>query len=245
MSKIKNFNQYVKDSYTETDSDINETESNAFPLWDQLMEPLSSIWKKNNTQTHKKALPPLYLTNKHIIYLPYQQGPYGAYLIYKAAIGKGKLGVNSRSKLKGNVATYSDYYNIIKDINKTDKEVAIAFLKYYSDSWDKNEKEALKTVMLPKYKKVKYAIDNIKNPKFPKEFLYTVAYLESKFIEDLVHGSYKGLFQIGPLAWTELKKKLPKEFSGQIPMDSIKNAQAGHDYMSMAYEAFKKKIEIL
>lgn len=226
---------------------LNETflnESFANDLWLKFQIWLKNFWTKQEVKP-KVTLPPLYLTGKHLLYIPHQQGPVGAATIVKAAMGKSELGPNIRKKILGNVPTGSKYYNTIKDIKKSDKNAAIAFLTYYSDNWAKLEKEAMSLINNPKYIKAKKAIDSIINPQFPKDFLTTVAFKESSFDPNPpTNKTYKGLFQIGPRAWEELKRVLPLKYKGPIiPIDPRKNAQAGHDYLKLTYDRFQKKIE--
>jgi hypothetical protein len=243
--KIKKFDDFINESRTE--DGLNE--GLYFPLWQPFAFDLYAIWKKWRQKSHpSKPIPPKapsYLTGKHMLYIPHQQGPAGAAAIFKAAKGVGDLTDSMRKKMRVNVPTGSTYEKIIADNQKSDKEAAIAFLKYYSENWAEIEKKALSEISKPQHSKVKKAIDGIKNPKLPKEFLYTVAFKESTLGTMQRSGSqYKGLFQIGPLAWQELKNKLPKAYQGSvIPVDFPKNAQAGHDYLDLTYKAFKKKVE--
>ena len=96
----------------------------------------------------------------------------------------------------------------------------------------------------PKYLKAKKAIDSIKDPQLPKEFLTTVAFKESSLNPNPpTNKTYKGLFQIGPSAWAELKRVMPAKYKGSvIPIEPRKNAQAGHDYLKLTYDRFQKKI---
>jgi hypothetical protein len=214
-------------------------------IWMAIKMWINKLWNSDKSKkTQVKQGPPIYLTGPHINYIPHQQGPSGAAEIILAAQGKGKLKPQTRNNILGNVATGSPYYNTIKDPKKSDKEAAIAFLKYYSDNWQKLQKEALSLINLPKYKKVKKAIESIKDPQLPKDFLVTVAFKESSLNPNPGTTKFKGLFQIGPSAWAELKRVLPSKYKGSvIPMDPIKNAQAGHDYLKLTNEQFEKKIK--
>ena len=75
--------------------------------------------------------------------------------------------------------------------------------------------------------------------------MYTVAFKESSLNpQPKKNKSYRGLFQIGDLAWQQLKKINPKDFKGGLaPLEPKKNAQAGHDYLAWAYDLFEKKIK--
>ena len=204
-----------------------------------------NLWNKKKPKENV-ASAPSYLTGKHLLYIPHQQGPVGAATIVNAAMGKGELGPNVRKNILGNVPTNSKYYNIIKDPKKSGKEAAIAFLSYYSDNWTKLEKEAMSLINNPKYLKAKKAIDSIKDPQLPKEFLTTVAFKESSLNPNPpTNKTYKGLFQIGPNAWAELKRVMPTKYKGSIiPIEPRKNAQAGHDYLKLTYDRFQKKIVV-
>ena len=234
------------------DQKINESnlnEQGIFPSWITIQALFKALWNKRKpnvtaTPNVPNAPAPAYLTGKHLLYIPHQQGPVGAAAIVNAAMGRGKLEPRTRKNLLGNVPTNSKYYNIIKDPKKSDKEAAIAFLTYYSDNWNKLEKEAMSLINNPKYSKAKKAIDSIKNPELPKEFLTTVAFKESSLNPNPpTNKTYKGLFQIGPSAWSELKRVLPMKYKGfAIPLDPKKNAQAGHDYLKLTYDKFQKKM---
>lgn len=234
------------------DRKINESilnEQVIFPSWPMIQALFKAWWNRKKpkvTPTPKVTNAPAYLTGKHLLYIPHQQGPVGAAAIVNSAMGKGPLGDKIRKNILGNVPTNSKYYNIIKDTKKTDKAAAIAFLSYYSDNWNKLEKEAMALINNPKYDKIKKAIDAIKNPGFPKDFLTTVAFKESSFNSNpTTNKTYKGLFQIGPSAWAELKRVFPTTYKGlAIPLDPKINAQAGHDYLKLTYDRFKKKVGI-
>lgn len=205
---------------------------------------VTSFWKKT-PEAKKVPKTPDYLSGEHMLYIPHQQGPDGAAKIFKAASGLVKLNPAMRKKLLVNVSTGSVYYNIIKDPKQTSKQVAIAFLKYYSENWNLLKKEALSLITKPEYKKARVAIDSIQNPQLPKEFLTTVAFKESSLDPNPKRNrEYKGLFQIGPLAWAELKRLMPTRYKGnQIPLDPKKNAQAGHDYIKITNDIFQKKLQ--
>ncbi len=205
---------------------------------------VTSFWKKT-PEAKKVPKTPDYLSGEHMLYIPHQQGPDGAAKIFKAASGLVKLDPDMRKKLLVNVPTGSVYYNIIKNPKQTSKQVAIAFLKYYSENWNLLKKEALSLITKPEYNKAKIAIDSIQNPQLPKEFLTTVAFKESSLNPNPKRNpTYKGLFQIGPLAWAELKRLMPFRYRGnKIPLDPKKNAQAGHDYLKITNDVFQKKLQ--
>lgn len=233
-------------------SDFNESilnESFSWPQWSIFLNWLKALFSKSEEKTSpqkKEKVAPAYLTGQHMLYIPHQQGSLGARVIYLAARGMGKMSTNLKYKLSQNVPTGSEYYNIIKNPKSSDQQSATAYLKYYSENWDKIKNEALQLISKPEFKKIKDAIDKIENPLLPKEFLYTVAFKESSFRENPGSKKYVGLFQIGPMAWAELKRINPSKYKGNvIPIDPRKNAQAGHDYLAHTYNQFKKKIEPL
>lgn len=244
MGRVKNFQEF-------SGSNLNEGILNeSWPVWDSFLNWLVGLFKKTETkespEQKKTQEPPKYLTGQHMLYIPHQQGPLGAKVIYQAARGKSKMSPELKYKLSVNVPTGSEYYKIIKDLKSSDKDIAIAYLKYYQENWERIKNEAMALINRPEYKKVKEAIDKIQNPTLPKEFLYTVAFKESSLRENPGTKKHVGLFQIGPLAWGELKRVYPTKYKGSvIPKDAVKNAQAGHDYLSYTYEQFKKKIESL
>jgi hypothetical protein len=236
VRRIKNFQEF-------NEGVLNES----WPSWNTFWNWLVGIFKKTEDKDEVKPTPiepPKYLTGQHMIYIPHQQGSLGASVIYQAARGKSKMSPQLREKLAVNVPTGSSYYKTIKDPKSSDKSAAIAYLQYYNENWERIKNEANALINRQEYKKVKEAIDKIQNPTLPKEFLYTVAFKESSLRENPGTKKYVGLFQIGPLAWAELKRVYPNKYKGsQIPKNLSQNAQAGHDYLSHIYEKFKKKIE--
>jgi soluble lytic murein transglycosylase-like protein len=81
------------------------------------------------------------------------------------------------------------------------------------------------------------------------DFLTTVAWIESRF--DPKAGKtrpYKGLFQIGNDAFSDLKKTYKNRAysnSSVIPMDTVENTQMGNDYLKWAYDRFQNNLDEL
>jgi hypothetical protein len=117
-------------------------------------------------------------------------------------------------------------------------------LNYQKSTWEGYKKEAMQKIAEPKNAAIKTAINAVKKPQFPFDFLATVAYKESRFVPNPpTNKSYRGLFQIGDMAWKELKRLFPGSYTGtRAPLNAAKNTQAGHDLLVVAYNAFEKKI---
>jgi len=220
-------------------------------LWDSFKKLLSRIFQKEAqktlqpTQVKKQqvAKQPSPIEGQHMLYLPHQQGPSGAVKLVNVYLGKEKLNSSDRNNMLKNMPSSDPGY--AKVLKGNDKEAVLAFLNYQKNTWDKYKKEALNKINLPQHKVVKNAIEKLPNPNFPKEFLTTVAYKESRFDPDPdTNRTYKGLFQIGPSAWEQLKKISPDKYRGEIPIDPFKNTQAGNDYLKWTYEQFEKNMVV-
>jgi hypothetical protein len=186
---------------------------------------------------------PSQIEGQHMLYLPHQQGPSGAAKIVKIARGKEKLDAALRSKLLNNMPTSDPNYEKVKTLN--DKDAVLAFLDYQKNTWGKYEKDALSEIKSPKNLNVKKAIEKVADKQFPVNFLTTVAYKESSFNPNPpTNKSYSGLYQIGDLAWKQLKKINPSKYKGDKPsLNPVLNAQAGHDYLKWTYEQFEKLLK--
>ena len=179
----------------------------------------------------------------HMLYIPHQQGAKGAAKIVLAAAGKYKFTNDEINKLKENLPTLDPALKVVKDPKKTSKEKAIAFLEYQRRTWDKYRREALSNIA--RHPKVKKGIQKIKDKHFPEEFLTTVAWKESSF-NPKVTGTYRGLYQIGDMAWSDLKRMNPKKYKGlKAPLDTVINPQAGNDFIKLQNERFQKKLSEL
>jgi Asp-tRNA(Asn)/Glu-tRNA(Gln) amidotransferase C subunit len=216
-------------------------------IWNSFMKLVEKILKekkaeqKTRVSSVKKASP---LEGQHMLYLPHQQGPSGAVKLVDVYRGKKKLDPNDRTKLLKNMPSSDPGYQ--KVLKGNDREAVTAFLNYQKNTWGNYQKEALSKIKLPENKAVKKAIDKLLNPNFPKEFLTTVAYKESRFVPNPpTNKTYRGLFQIGPSAWAQLKRINPEKYKGSLPpIDPIKNTQAGHDYLKWTYEQFEKDVRV-
>lgn len=182
------------------------------------------------------------ISGDHMMYLPHQQGPTGASRLVKIMQGKDALDPALRSNLLNNMPSSYPGYNIVK--TGKDKDAVRTFLMYQRDTWKKLENEASKEINNPENAKIKTALNNIKFSEFPKNFLTTVAYKESRFDPNpKSNPSFKGLFQIGDSAWQQLKKIDPKKYKGSKPPTIIsKNVEAGYDYLKWAYSQFEKNL---
>ena len=73
-----------------------------------------------------------------------------------------------------------------------------------------------------------------------------MAWIESRFDPKAgAQKTFKGLFQIGPDAMKDLKRKYPdRKYSKltKIPMDTKQNPQMGNDYLNYAYDRFKSNL---
>jgi hypothetical protein len=217
-------------------------------VWERFKKMITDLFSKKPQQTTAQtsaqpSKPPLPIIGQHMLYLPHQQGPEGASKLVKIVKGEMEMDSVTRSKLLNNIPSSVSEYLTVK--NGKSQEAALAFLTYQKNTWDKYMKEALEQIGKPEFKKVKEAIDKIPDSKFPKDFLYTVAYKESSLEPNPKRNrSYRGLFQIGDLAWQQLKKLDPQTYKGSVaPLDPKKNAKAGHDYLAWAYDLFERKIK--
>jgi hypothetical protein len=234
MQNLKSFSDY------DPSENINEG------LTDFFRKAIEYIvnWFKRETKDQSlvkkvvKASP--YDQGDHMLYIPHQQGAKGAAKIVLAAGGKYKFTKEEINKLIDNLPTLDPALKIVKDPKKSSKEKAIAFLEYQKRTWDKYRREALSNIQ--KHPKVKKGIEKIKNKHFPNEFLTTVAWKESSF-NPKVTGTYRGLYQIGDLAWSDLKRIDPQKYKGpKAPLDTVINPQAGNDFIKMQNERFQKKL---
>jgi hypothetical protein len=216
-------------------------------IWNSFKKVVEKILKKQE-QKRKTATPQIKksspLDGQHMLYLPHQQGPSGAVKLVDVYLGKKKLDSYDRTKLLKNMPSSDPGYQ--KVLKGKDREAVSAFLNYQKNTWNDYQKEALSKIKLPENKVVKKAIDKLTNPNFPKEFLTTVAYKESRFVPNPpTNKTYRGLFQIGPAAWTQLKRINPVKYKGSVPpIDPIRNTQAGHDYLKWTYEQFEKNVNV-
>lgn len=211
-------------------------------IWERFKALVKRLFSGTPKPLNKPKAPtvPPQIEGQHMLYLPHQQGPSGAAKIVKIAKGKEKLDSALRSKLLNNMPSSDPNYNKVK--TEKDKNAVLAFLDYQKSTWGSYEKQALTTIKDPANIKVKKAIEKVSNRKLPVEFLTTVAYKESRFNPNPPSNkAYRGLFQIGDLAWKQLKQIDPVKYKGsKPPLNTTLNAQAGHDYLKWSYDQFEK-----
>ena len=193
-----------------------------------------------------KKLPPE-IEGPHMLYVPHQQGGRGAAKLFLAAKGKYKLEKADIDKIKKNMPSSDPGFSIVNDSKKSSKEKALAYFKYWKKRWDAYSKEA--KANLAKHNEVKAGIEKISPKFFTNDFLQTVAWIESRFDPKAgANKTFKGLFQIGPDAMLDLKKKFPdRNYAklSKIPMDTKQNPQMGNDYLKYSYDRFQKNIQEL
>ncbi len=187
------------------------------------------------------------IVGAHMMYVPHQQGGRGAAKLFLAAKGQYKLDSDDIAKLKRNMPSADPGFSIVNDPKKSSKDKALAYFKYWKKRWDAYSKEAKEN--LTKHKEVKSGIDSISPKFFANDFLETVAWIESRFDPKAgANKTFKGLFQIGPDAMKDLKKKFPDRKYvklSKIPMDTKQNPQMGNDYLKYSYDRFQKNLEEL
>jgi hypothetical protein len=248
---MKHIKEYEEFEYEELNEGI------VGDIWERFKALIKKIFnspdKKNNTPIQEPTKPPTptpvkpqtppQIEGQHMLYLPHQQGPSGAAKIFKIAKGEGKLDPFMRNKLLKNMPQSDSRY--IKVKTGKDQEAVLAFLDYQKSTWDNYKKAALKEIRESKHSQVKEAIEKVKNKQLTSDFLTTVAYKESRFNPNpSTNKSYTGLFQIGDLAWKQLKKIDPQKYKGEKPpVNALLNSQAGHDYLKWSYEQFEKLIK--
>jgi hypothetical protein len=207
--------------------------------------------KKANDRSEIFQLPtgllPQEIEGDHMMYVPHQQGGRGAAKLFLAAKGQYKLAEQDIDKLKANMPASDPNYKIVVDPKKTSKERALAYFKYWKKTWENYKRDAKANIAShPEVQKGIAKVDD-KHPKFfSNDFLTTVAWIESRF--DPKAGKtrpYKGLFQIGNDAFSDLKKTYKNRAysnSSVIPMDTVENTQMGNDYLKWAYDRFQNNL---
>jgi hypothetical protein len=240
---LKHIKEY--EEYNFSDDTINEGLGD---LWDRFKKAVGDFFSKKKTVIKKpgvKVMDPTLITGEHMIYLTHQQGPTGLANIMDILRGEIKIQQDSRDKLLNNMPQSDPRY--IKVKNGKSKEAVKAFLEYQQSTWGQYKKEALAKINEPQNAKVKQAIEKAKAkvPEFSKDFITTVAYKESRFNPDpKTNKAYRGLFQIGDSAWTELKRIYPSKYKGiKAPLSPIKNTEAGCDYLKLVYDRFENLIK--
>lgn len=242
---LKHIKEY--EEYDSSDAILNEGLGD---LWDRFKKVVGDFFSRKKPIIKKpgsnvKVMDPTLITGEHMIYLTHQQGPSGLANIMEILRGGVKMQQSARDKLLNNMPQSDPRY--IKVKTGKSKEAVKAFLEYQQSTWDQYKKEALSKINDPQNLKVKQAIEKAKTkvPEFTKEFITTVAYKESRFNpEPKTNKSYRGLFQIGDSAWTELKRIYPLKYKGpRAPLSPIKNTEAGCDYLKLVYNRFENLIK--
>jgi hypothetical protein len=207
--------------------------------------------KKMNDRSAIFQLPtgllPQEIEGDHMLYVPHQQGGRGAAKLFLAAKGQYKLEEKDIDKLKANMPASDPNYKIVVDPKKTSKERALAYFKYWKKTWENYKRDAKANISShPEVQKGIAKVDGNHPKFFSNDFLTTVAWIESRF--DPKAGKtrpYKGLFQIGSDAFSDLKKTYKNRIysnSSVIPMDTVENPQMGNDYLKWAYDRFQNNL---
>lgn len=248
---MKNLLEY--DKYVQPSAPINESYiTDIYPAFFKWLKSwFNKIFGERTTSISKtlEKLPPE-IEGEHMLYVPHQQGGRGAAKLFLAAKGQYDLSKDDISKLVSNMPSNDPGYPILKDPKSSSKQKSLAYFKYWKNKWEKYSKEAKENIT--KHPEVRKGIAKVdeKHPKFfSNDFLTTVAWIESRF--DPKAGSsrpYKGLFQIGNDAFSDLKKTYKDRVytkKSAIPMDTVENPQMGNDYIKWAYDRFQENLKEL
>jgi hypothetical protein len=174
----------------------------------------------------------------YLFYLQHQQGAAGAASLIKAASGEGKLNPATRANSGRFLTQNMPDGDIANQISAAvdagdDQRAAVLFLDYWKKFWSFKKQRALSVIDQPRYASVKSSIDEV-NTYLPKDFLYTVAFIESGLqSKPREGGKYKGLFAITD---QNLKKYVP---SGNI-YNTSDNAQAAIKDMEQNIKTFTR-----
>jgi hypothetical protein len=141
-------------------------------------------------------------------------------------------------------------YRVVTDPKSTSKQKALAYFRYWKKKWETYSRDAKSNIA--KHPNVDAGIkkNDDKHPKFfSNSFLTTVAWIESRFDPSAgKNKSYKGLFQIGNNAFSDLKKAYKDRVyvkKTTIPMDTVENPQMGNDYLKWSYDRFQSNLKEL
>jgi len=246
------------DKYVQPEAPVNE--GFIFDMYPRFINWLKGWYKKitgSSTDTKTKGSVvnasenlPVEMQGEHMLYVPHQQGGRGSAKLFLAAKGKYKLEQKDIDKIKSNMPSSDPGYKIITDPKKSSKEKALAYFRYWKKKWEAYSRDAKSNIT--KHPKVDSGIkkNDDKHPKFfSNDFLTTVAWIESRF--DPLAGknkSYKGLFQIGNDAFSDLKKTYRDRTyvkRSTIPLDTIENPQMGNDYLKWSYDRFQSNLKDL
>jgi peptidoglycan hydrolase-like protein with peptidoglycan-binding domain len=197
---------------------------------------LKSVQRKSEEMLDDQSL--ITGDTDYLYYLQHQQGAAGASSLIKAASGEGKLNpatrANSGRFLTQNMpdGDIADQISAAIDAGD-DQRAAILFLNYWKNFWAFKKDRALTAIQQPKYSNIKSAIDAVQT-NLPKDFLYTVAFVESGLqAKPREGGKYKGLFAITD---QNLKKYVP---DGNI-YNANDNAKAAIMDMEKNIQTFQK-----
>ncbi len=240
---LKHIKEY--EEYNSSDETLNEGIGD---LWDRIKGAVGDFFGRKKTVVVKpkaKVMDPSLITGEHMVYLTHQQGPSGLANILSILRGDIKMQPDSREKLLNNMPQSDPRY--IKVKTGKSKEAVKSFLEYQKSTWGQYKREALAKINEPQNAKVKEAIEKVKAkmPNFSKDFITTVAYKESRFDPNpKTNKAYRGLFQIGDSAWSELKRIYPLKYKGtKAPLSPIKNTEAGCDYLKLVYDRFENLVK--
>lgn len=177
-----------------------------------------------------------------LYYMPHQQGPGGGPALINAYLGKGELhpatAANNAEYLTSNIYKNEDLKSqIIQAVNSGDhRRAAALFLGYQKGLFNKKKEEVMKLINQPKYAEVKAAIDSVPT-QLPKEFLYTVANVESGLNPKSYSSSspYMGLYAVTRDA---VKKQIGPEGDplnvNHNALTGIRNLEEGVGYLKRA-----------
>lgn len=244
MDNLKNYNQF-----------LNESED---PLtWATIgsfFKKLFNFGGSNDTEKQKEiGVNPTNLSGNddYIFYMIHQQGLAGISGIIKSMLGTGELHPDT-IKTKNGVK----YANIVRNIpsdkpeakkkiielldKKSYQKASALFLSVWKEKWNSLYKEAQSKINDPSNKKVKDAIDkSCKEFGIPKDFAYTVSYIESRFNPNAGNKTYKGLYSLRPDSTYNgvLKSELGNNWN-----NPYYNAKAGLKLMRSSIKSLKSSI---
>lgn len=212
---------------------------------------LKNVWKKSTELSSKELAEISGDSNdmNFIYYLPHQQGPDGSVKLLLAYLGLGKLNrftrANNAAFLRGNCHDTDVKNGIFQAISMDDDQTAAKlFLDYQRKLWAKKSKEAPIEIEKPKHENVKKILDSVPST-LPKQFIYTVCYIESGFNPESNRNnsdsSFKGLFQMKE---SSVEERIRKIFPDEKPdvYNPKHNAYAGIQNLEQGVSYLKSKI---
>ena len=233
--------------YEEYDTSSEKLNEDLGDLWARFKKAVAGFFSRKPAirKPGDNFMDPALITGEHMVYLTHQQGPTGLANLLDVLRGDVKIQPDSRDKLLNNMPQSDPRYTQVK--TGKSKQAVKAFLEYQQSTWAQYKRDALSKIKDPQNAKIKEAIEKAKSkvPEFTKDFITTVAYKESRFDPDpKTNKAYRGLFQIGDTAWTELKRVYPVKYKGdKAPLAPIKNTEAGCDYLKLVYDRFENLIK--